>query len=485
MLKRTWTKMCVYKIFLICMLWLASSNGECYTEDVRNNNGYDYATKLYGSNNSLTFDQFRMFVNHLGLHKVNAEQLQCYLEDIFSIRFNSESLINETTFNIICSNVLALLDGKAMKFSVSQEQNPTEPPATSHPSSSVVWGYGFLSVTIISLCSLVGISILPLMKTEIYDKILLYLIALGVGTLSSNVIFQLIPKAFDLDGNPMTLWQSAVLFGGFYVFYLTENILERVFHTSHSHTEVTDADEKQNRNNKAFPCDENSYSLSREAESDCCNKCCSSELSDASLVNSSADGLIRTGFLREPADQMRSASVMVRQQKQCWIFRNYKSIKTVAWMITVADGIHNFIDGLAIGASFSRNLLQGASTSLAIFCEEFPHELGDFAILISSGMTVKQAAFYNFLSACCCYIGLIVGIVIGQNVAAALWIFALAGGVFLYISLAGMLPEAQAHCMKKSLKQSPWLCMFLKNIGLLTGFAIMFLLTCYEDKIRV
>lgn len=45
-------------------------------------------------------------------------------------------------------------------------------------------------------------------------------------------------------------------------------------------------------------------------------------------------------------------------------------------MITVSDAVHNFIDGLAIGASFTLSLLTGFSTSIAIFCEEFPHELG-------------------------------------------------------------------------------------------------------------
>ena len=52
------------------------------------------------------------------------------------------------------------------------------------------------------------------------------------------------------------------------------------------------------------------------------------------------------------------------------------NIKTVAWMITLSDALHNFIDGLAIGASFTVSLLAGFSTSIAIVCEEFPHELG-------------------------------------------------------------------------------------------------------------
>ena len=52
--------------------------------------------------------------------------------------------------------------------------------------------------------------------------------------------------------------------------------------------------------------------------------------------------------------------------------------------------------------------------SLAVFCEELPHELGDFAVLLNAGMSMKQAMFYNFLSACTCYLGLIIGILLGE-----------------------------------------------------------------------
>jgi len=45
-------------------------------------------------------------------------------------------------------------------------------------------------------------------------------------------------------------------------------------------------------------------------------------------------------------------------------------------MIIIGDGIHNFIDGVSIGAGFTQSTLTGLSISLAIIFEEFPHELG-------------------------------------------------------------------------------------------------------------
>lgn len=59
---------------------------------------------------------------------------------------------------------------------------------------AAVWGYGFLCVTVISLCSLVGASVVPFMKKTFYKRLLLYFIALAIGTLYSNALFQLIPE---------------------------------------------------------------------------------------------------------------------------------------------------------------------------------------------------------------------------------------------------------------------------------------------------
>ena len=63
---------------------------------------------------------------------------------------------------------------------------------------------------------------------------------------------------------------------------------------------------------------------------------------------------------------------------------------------------------------------------------------GDFAVLITSGMSVKMALMANLLSALSCYIGLATGIYVGQESNIRLWMFAIAAGMFLYIALVDM-----------------------------------------------
>lgn len=60
-----------------------------------------------------------------------------------------------------------------------------------------MWGYGILCVTVISLCSLMGASVVPFMKKIFYKRLLLYFIALAIGTLYSNALFQLIPEVWQ------------------------------------------------------------------------------------------------------------------------------------------------------------------------------------------------------------------------------------------------------------------------------------------------
>lgn len=111
---------------------------------------------------------------------------------------------------------------------------------------------------------------------------------------------------------------------------------------------------------------------------------------------------------------------------------------SLALIITLSDSIHNLLDGVAIGISFSNSISRGLSTSIAVFCHELPHEFGDFAVMLSTGMSVRRAATINFVSALTCFIGLYIGLLLGSSDQANRWALAICAGLFLYIALCDM-----------------------------------------------
>ncbi|XP_062386806.1 zinc transporter ZIP6 isoform X2 [Sardina pilchardus] len=160
-------------------------------------------------------------------------------------------------------------------------------------------------------------------------------------------------------------------------------------------------------------------------------------------------------------------------------------VATLAWMVIMGDGLHNFSDGLAIGAAFTEGLSSGLSTSVAVFCHELPHELGDFAVLLKAGMSVKQAVMYNALSALMAFFGMATGILIGhyaQHVAT--WVFALTAGLFLYVALVDMVPE-MLHNDASEQGFSHYGYFLLQNAGILLGFGIMLTIAILEPRIQL
>ncbi|TGZ56541.1 hypothetical protein CRM22_010131 [Opisthorchis felineus] len=114
------------------------------------------------------------------------------------------------------------------------------------------------------------------------------------------------------------------------------------------------------------------------------------------------------------------------------------SVRAIAYTVIVGDGLHNFCDGIAIGAAFSTNINGGLSTAIAVLCHELPHELGDFAVLLHAGMSVKAAIFYNLLSSILCAAGTVIGLLLGRIASIDTWIFMLTAGMFVYIALVDM-----------------------------------------------
>lgn len=93
---------------------------------------------------------------------------------------------------------------------------------------------------------------------------------------------------------------------------------------------------------------------------------------------------------------------------------NDGGIKLSAYLNLLADFTHNMTDGLAMAASFYASPSVGATTAVAVFFHEIPHEVGDYAILIQSGFTKQRAMMAQFTTAVGAFLGTIIGIVIEQ-----------------------------------------------------------------------
>ncbi len=122
------------------------------------------------------------------------------------------------------------------------------------------------------------------------------------------------------------------------------------------------------------------------------------------------------------------------------------------YMNIVGDGIHNFIDGTILAASFMVGTEVGFAATIAIISHEIPQEIGDFGVLLHAGIKAKKALFLNFLSALASILGVLVGwFFLIRNEAVGAHLLAFAAGGFLYISASDLVPELHKE---KDLKKS-------------------------------
>ncbi|MCJ1410302.1 hypothetical protein MMC19_004387 [Ptychographa xylographoides] len=90
------------------------------------------------------------------------------------------------------------------------------------------------------------------------------------------------------------------------------------------------------------------------------------------------------------------------------------SIRLSAYLNLIADFTHNITDGLALSSSFYASPVLGATTTVAVFFHEIPHEVGDFALLIQSGFSKKRAMGAQFVTAVGAFIGTCLGIAVQE-----------------------------------------------------------------------
>ncbi|HXF74637.1 MAG TPA: ZIP family metal transporter, partial [Methylomirabilota bacterium] len=101
--------------------------------------------------------------------------------------------------------------------------------------------------------------------------------------------------------------------------------------------------------------------------------------------------------------------------------------------------------GIMIGASYLVSPELGLSTTMAVLLHEIPQELGDFGILVHSGLSVRKAVLLNLASASVAILGTAASLIVAafaHGFVVASLIPITAGG-FVYLAAADLIPELQ------------------------------------------
>lgn len=177
----------------------------------------------------------------------------------------------------------------------------------------------------------------------------------------------------------------------------------------------------------------------------------------------------------KPTEETKEVNKMLADSK----ISKRSALSPVAFMVVIGDGLHNLTDGMAIGAAFGMDPVTGMATAFAVLCHELPHELGDFALLLQTGVSIRRAIFLNIVSSVLSVVGMIAGLVITANHAGFVrWIYAGTAGTFLYIALADLVPELGRD--GKTFKNA-----MLQISGILAGGLIMLAIALNEDRLRI
>ncbi|XP_048238232.1 zinc transporter ZIP10-like [Haliotis rufescens] len=374
-----------------------------------------------------------------------------------------------------------------------------------------VWGFSILAVLLISLVGLGSVVIIPIMRSVFYNYVLQFLVAVAVGALTGDALLHLLPHAMSgdvhdnheetdeddhhsdhVDYHSNAVWMGLCGMGGVITFFTMERLL-RIFMERKAKMKERKAKSvpyPQSPDNAAVDCvvgvklsahedpdyqecEEMMFNVYRERRLPL-GACASSLLSIAAVShpNISASRCEAQPLSEAQSDKGHGHSHLTNELPS--------SVATIAWMVILGDGIHNFSDGLALGAAFANSITGGISTTIAIFCHELPHEIGDFAVLLQAGMSVKQALVYNCVSSVLCFLGMIFGVALGNVGEASLWIFACIAGTFLYIALVDMLPEL---CVQPTKGDNPYSILGIQLLGILVGTSIMALIAVYEHSL--
>lgn len=318
-----------------------------------------------------------------------------------------------------------------------------------------LWVYAVGSTLLISAVPCLLLTFVPIQADATKNSVLLkILLAFGAGGLLGDAFLHLIPHALPTGSHshshshthssghmhePHDLSVGGGVLFGFIAFFVVEKFV-RIMRGSeghgHSHQSIPNT-KKSNKKNKSNNSDKDDDSCSEGS----------------------------TKELIPPLDSVQNDN------------KSSAKIAVAAFLNLVADFMHNFTDGLAIGASYIAGNAVGMVTMVTVLVHEVPHEIGDFAILVQAGFPKKKAILIQLVTA----LGALAGCVLSlwsvdasalAEAAEHSWVLPFTAGGFIYIASSSIIPEL--------LEDSKFFQSIGEVFALLLGIFMMYLIALYE-----
>ncbi|RNA23420.1 zinc transporter foi-like, partial [Brachionus plicatilis] len=447
-------------------------------ESSQSNPDLDSIILKYSSNNKFQldafFDNFKKILN-----KTSA--FECFESNFHSL--NSSQISNKQDFLLISSVLVSKLDEcynanfSLVETNILHEisnrtslidnlfRNVFE--RTKSLKKEALF-YSFVSVVIISFVGVLCIIAVPVLNNFCFNYLFQFLTALALGTLAGDALLHLVPHAFMLSGSHNhfishqdNIYKGLAIVIGVYFFFLIENLMK--FHQCRreKNRRRRESKKKNSENNKIHKHEldnliENPNKLSQRFKSSVKSKA----ESESSFYDNEIGLQDQNNFTYLKNNLINSNKERAHEHSH-----SHSTTKSSVLMIILGDGLHNFSDGLAIGVSFSSSITTGVGTSLAVFFHELPHEIGDFAVLRKNGYSMRKALLFNILSSILCFIGALIGLLLGSIEQFSNWSFLFIAGSFIYISLVDLIPE-----LNESTDTGNLLILLMQNLGIILGF---------------
>ncbi|VDN93913.1 unnamed protein product [Brugia pahangi] len=370
------------------------------------------------------------------------------------------------------------------------------------PEAWQTWGIGMVIVTISAFASPSCILFVPLLNKKLYERVMTFLVAVGIGALSGSVAFE-VPEREGLI-------KSLIILGSLYAFFAVDRILKFAMEIKRQRKsrELMKTDKTNKRDlEMTLPkpgSHKNSHNKDEIEQIQFSTRKKVPVIMHVEDTRGDTDNNnslqvpqpIATIYSTSPTlsqrrrNQVREGdkiSVSVAVVEQIEVRPETLEISSIAYMILFGSSANNFVDGMSNGVAFADSLGRGLSIGIACIAQQFPQELGTLAILVQSGLGLKKTLLLNLIPGGLSYLGFTIGALLDDySECADTFVFAVSSGMYLYVFLGTLIPEmreATTELINNNYHESI-IVTVLQSIGLLLGLSFIYFMSLYADEIQ-